>query len=83
VAGGDVTKRKPLAWYDTGHNYGIDGNVPACDECSALLLSVGFIDAVYSVGIEHPGDPADLAKRVIDDYHARRHPADEWRAAGR
>lgn len=63
-----MTRRKPLEWYDTGH-----GTVPFCDTCMELLSSPGFMEAVYSVSIEHPGDPADLAKRTLDRYHANRH----------
>jgi hypothetical protein len=73
-----VTKRKPLEWYDSGSDLGIDGHVPDCGACCDLLFMPGFTEAVYSVGIEHPGDPADLAKRAVEDYHARRHPAAEW-----
>lgn len=77
-----MTKRRALVWYDTGSDVGIDGRVPACATCAELLFNPSFIDAVYSVGIEHPGDPADLAKRTIDRFHAERHPADELRPAG-
>jgi hypothetical protein len=75
-----VTKRKPLTWHDIGHDIGIgiDGHIPNCDPCWDLLCTPGFIAAVYSVAIEHPGDPADLARQTIDTYHARRHPAAEW-----
>lgn len=59
---------KPLEWYDTG-----DGWVPDCDPCLGRLCSPMFMEAVYSVSIEHPGDPAGLAKRTIDAYHANGH----------
>jgi hypothetical protein len=74
-----VTRRKPLQWYGaTDVGVGVGGQLPGCDKCCDLLFMPGFAEAVYSVSIEHPGDPADLAKRTIDSYHARRHPAGEW-----
>jgi hypothetical protein len=73
-----MTKRKPLDWYDTGHRIGVDGKIPDCDQCHTLLFSPGFVEAVHSVSIGHPGSPGDLARRVIEAYHARRHPAAEW-----
>lgn len=75
-----MTKRKPLEWYHATANIGVDGKLPACTTCCDLLLSPGFVEAVYSVSIEHPGDPADLATRTINQYHERRHPAAEWGA---
>lgn len=73
-----MTKRKPLAWFSTITGVGVDGELPACGKCCDLLLMPLFAEAVCSVSIEHPGDPADLARRTIVDYHERRHPADEW-----
>jgi hypothetical protein len=74
-----VTKRKPLEWHDaTVSGVGVGHKLPGCSKCCDLLFMPGFTEAVYSVGIEHPGDPADLAKRAIESYHARRHPAAEW-----
>jgi hypothetical protein len=74
-----MTRRKPLAWDDaTRPNLGVAGKFPACGRCCDLLFMPGFTEAVYSVSIEHPGDPADLARRTIESYHERRHPAGEW-----
>ena len=74
-----MTKRKPLQWYDTTiTGVGVAGKFPDCDHCTELLFMPGFTEAVHSVAIEHPGSPAGLAKRTLDDYHARRHPAGEW-----
>jgi len=76
-----VTRRKPLAWYGaTAADVGVDGELPDCGKCCDLLLAPGFVEAVYSVSIEYPGDPAELAKRTINSYHERRHPAAEWGA---
>jgi hypothetical protein len=74
-----MTKRKPLQWYDsTVDGAGVGGKYPDCDKCTRLLFMPGFTEAVHSVAIEHTGSPAALAKRTIDSYHARRHPAGEW-----
>lgn len=63
-----MTARKPLVWYQSDL-----GPVPDCVVCMDRLTTPGFVEAVYSVAIEHPGDPLDLARRVIDRYHANRH----------
>lgn len=70
-----MTKRKPLEWYSaTAEGVGIDGKLPGCVKCCDMLLSPGFVEAVYSVSIEHSdSSPADLARRTIDNYHAGRH----------
>ncbi len=62
-----MTRRKPLGWYDTG-----DGLVPDCPDCLEWMTPM-FMEAVYSVAIEFSGDPVDLAKRTIEQYHANRH----------
>jgi hypothetical protein len=68
-----VTKRKPLGWYDTGYrNVGINGRMPTCIDCMDYLTPL-LVEACYSVAIETGGDPADLAKRTLDEYHAKRH----------
>jgi hypothetical protein len=64
-----LSRRKPLEWYDDGRG----GRYPGCTDCFERLVAPMFVEAVYSVSIEHPGDPADLAKRVIDRYHANGH----------
>lgn len=64
-----MTKRKPLEWYDT-----TAGPMPLCPQCADLFCSPMFVEAVFSVLIERPGSPADLARRAVDDYHANRHP---------
>jgi hypothetical protein len=63
-----VTRRKLLSWYDTEL-----GPMPDCPSCFDLLMSPMFIESVYSVSIEHPGDPVDLAKRAVGSYHDNRH----------
>jgi hypothetical protein len=63
-----MTKRKRLAWYDTEL-----GPTPDCGPCLDTFLSPLFAEAVYSVSIEHPGNPADLARRTIEHYHERKH----------
>lgn len=74
-----MTKRKPLQWYSaTVGGVGVNGMTPGCDKCADLLFMTGFAEAVYSVSIEHPGSPASLARRTIESYHERRHPAAEW-----
>lgn len=65
-----MTRRKPLAWYETEL-----GPTPDCGTCLDRLMEPGFVEAVYSVSIEHPDDPVDLAKRAINRFHASRHPA--------
>lgn len=71
-------RRRPLTWYDATADVGVDGRLPACDTCCDLLLRAGFAEAVYSVALDR-GDPADLARRAIDSYHARRHPRPDRR----
>lgn len=74
-----MTKAKPLEWHGaTADGVGLGGQLPGCAKCCDLLFMPGFAEAVYSVSIEHPGDPADLAKRTVNSYHQRRHPAAEW-----
>lgn len=74
-----MTKRKPLQWYGaTVEGVGVGGLLPQCGPCCDLLFRPGFVEAVYSVSIEHPGEPSDLARRTIESYHQRRHPAAEW-----
>jgi hypothetical protein len=63
-----VTKRKPLQWDTVGRIL-----IPNCDTCMDLYTQPGFREAVYSTAIEHPGDPADLARRTLDAWHAARH----------
>lgn len=70
-----MTKRKSLGWYRVGEGR---TEVPGCDKCADLLFMPGFTEAVYSVSIEHSGNPAELARRTITEYHERRHPAAEW-----
>lgn len=74
-----MTKRKPLEWHDASADVGVDGKIPGCGKCCELLFSPLFVEAVYSVAIERAGSPADLARRTIEGYHGRRHPAVEWR----
>lgn len=76
-----MTKPKPLQWYGAtrnGEDIGVGGQIPDCPKCLDLLFSPGFTEAVHSVAIEHPGSPANLARRTIEGYHNRRHPAAEW-----
>jgi hypothetical protein len=63
-----VTKRKPLAWYESEL-----GPTPDCGTCMTRMFSPLFTEAVYSVSIEHAGSPADLARRTIEHYHEARH----------
>lgn len=64
------TRRKPLEWIDFH-----DGTIlPDCVTCAGKLASPMFIEAVYSVGIEHPGDPAALGRRTLDRWHLDGHP---------
>jgi hypothetical protein len=74
-----VTKPKPLEWFDAV-DYGpdIDGRLPACYRCCDLLTTTGFAEAVASVAIESGGTAADLARRTVEAYHQRQHPAAEW-----
>jgi hypothetical protein len=69
-----VTKRKPLQWYSATD--GSDREFPGCMTCAELLFSPMFMEAVYSVSIETPGSPDELARRTINVFHARRHPDD-------
>lgn len=62
------SRRKPLTWYESDL-----GPMPDCGACMELLLGPMFIESVYSVAIEHPGDPVDLAKRTVSAYHAAGH----------
>lgn len=62
------TRRKAVTWYDTDI-----GPVPDCTECVGRYLDPTFIQAVHSVAIEHPDDPADLARTTIDRYHQGGH----------
>ncbi|HLL69037.1 MAG TPA: hypothetical protein VK453_25480 [Micromonosporaceae bacterium] len=62
-----MTKRKPLTW---------DGGWPLCEECMELLVSSGFVEACASVAIEHATSAGTLARRTVNEYHARRHPAE-------
>jgi hypothetical protein len=76
-----VTKRKPLEWYGVERNgkaLGPAGEFPRCSKCCDLLFMPLFAEAVASCAIEQAGSAANLARRVIEDYHARRHPAAEW-----
>lgn len=80
-----MTKRKPLEWYGVERNgqpFGPIGEFPDCGKCCELLFMPLFAEAVHSVSIEHPGSPADLARRTINSYHERRHPAAEWGLGG-
>lgn len=61
-----MTKRKPLQWYDTEF-----GPLPGA---VGHIFAPGFAEACESVAIEHPTSAADLARRVLDHYHAQRHP---------
>ncbi len=64
-----MTKRKPLEWFDSAY-----GPVPACAVCAGRLFSPGFVEAAYSVAIEHAGTSAStLARRALDHFHANRH----------
>ncbi len=63
-----MTGRKPLVWVSTTW-----GDVPDCRRCVKELASPGFAQAVASVSIEHPTPPYDLARRVLDGFHANRH----------
>lgn len=71
-AGADATprtrRRRRLAWYDTDM-----GSVPDCPDCQKLLFSPMFVEAVYSVSIETPGDPVDLARSTVTAYHDNDH----------
>ncbi len=73
----NVTKRKPLTWHDATANIGVAGKLPACATCCDYLLAPMFAEAIYSCAIEHGGDPADLARRTINHYHANRHQEDQ------
>lgn len=69
-------KPKPLEWYSAGvEGIGVGGQLPKCAKCCDLLFKRGFAEAVSSAAIEHPTSPAagDLARRIIEDYHQRRH----------
>lgn len=63
-----MTRRKPLTWFPTHV-----GEIPSCDPCTDLYLSPSFKEAIYSVLIERPGDPRDLARRTIERYHLTGH----------
>lgn len=63
-----MTKRKPLTWHPVGV-----GELPGCDRCAAMLIDPMFTEAVYSTAIEHPGNPADMAKRAINHFHEKGH----------
>lgn len=65
----DVTKRKALSWYNSDL-----GEVPDCAECLNYLLAPGVIEAAHSIAIEHPESAAVLARRLLNQYHADRHP---------
>jgi len=75
---GRTKRRRPLQWYSVSDGVGVDGQVPDCDDCWELLSTPLFREAVYSVAIEHPGDPAALARRAIEAYHHEGHPRDAW-----
>jgi hypothetical protein len=66
-----VTKRWPLAWHQVGTKRDI--LIPDCPECFEHLTQPMMAEAVYSVAIETGGDPAAMARRVVDRYHANRH----------
>lgn len=68
-----MTARKALEWYSVASDIGVDGMVPACEQCQARLFTPGFAESVYSVSIETGDDPAAMARRDLDAYHARRH----------
>ncbi len=69
-----MTKRKPLEWFHASD--GSDGMIPQCSTCAERYLDPMFMEAVYSVAIERGGGGPDLAKRVIDQFHANRHRED-------
>ncbi len=72
-----MTRRKPLEWYDATADVGVAGKLPGCTTCCEYLTRPMFAEAVYSCSIENGGDPADLARRTIDHYHANRHREDQ------
>lgn len=71
-----MTKRKPLAWFSASANIGVDGQLPDCTTCCDFLLRPLFVEAVYSCAIENGGDPAGMARRTINHFHANRHRED-------
>lgn len=64
---------KPLEWYDSTAG---DGQIPGCMKCADLWFNPLFREAVFSVSIEHPGSPGELARRTVNQFHERRHPMD-------
>ncbi len=69
-----MTKRQPLQWFNVTD--GSDGLIPGCDTCAERYLDPMFMEAVCSVALERGSEPAGLARRVIDQFHANRHRED-------
>lgn len=46
-----------------------------------LFTSSMFAEACHSVAIEHATTGASLARRVVNQFHERRHPSDMYAAA--
>jgi hypothetical protein len=76
-----MRERKPrsLKWRDaTDDHVGIDGKLPNCRPCRELLDNRWFTQAVYSVSSETLEDPVDVARRTVERFHTRGHPAGGW-----
>ncbi len=63
--------RRPLEWHFDQH-----GALPGCTSCAELYLSATLAEAVASCALDRTDpddDPTDMARRVVEHYHATGH----------